>query len=254
MRIKKIESNTNSIFKELSTLLTAKGIKKSQKCLMSGEKIIAEHIARQKENNKESFFIYHREEHSLFSLYPAHQLILLPQHLYAELDVVGTHAPLLCAFTSEIKSWNHKSPSSKREILCALGDPSNLGALIRSAKAFGFEDIVLLKESANPFLPKALKASSGLSLDMHFYEGPSIQELSSEDTSLFALDMHGEPLESFSPPSSLRLLIGQEGLGVPQTLSFQRLAISMDSGVESLNATIAASIALYQISMSRKKL
>ena len=63
------------------------------------------------------------------------------------------------------------------EILCPLGDPANVGALIRTAAAMGVERIILLKESAHPYHPKAIRAASGTMFKMSLLQGPSIRDL-----------------------------------------------------------------------------
>jgi RNA methyltransferase, TrmH family len=244
MRTKTIESSSNPIFRELSSLTSTKGINKAQKILLSGEKILIENLPQ---TSKDVFFVYHSEEHDLFTKFPNLQLVLLPKPLFKELDVVGTQAPLVCAPLPEMAEWSPDQPLKENEILCAMGDPNNLGALVRSASAFGIRRIVLLKESTHPFLPKANKASSGSNMQIDFLKGPSIHDLS-QCPQLIALDMQGESIETLSTKSPVRLLIGQEGLGIPESLNCLRYTIPISKNVESLNATIAASIVLYKLS------
>jgi TrmH family RNA methyltransferase len=129
-------------------------------------------------------------------------------------------------------------------LFVALSDPTNLGALIRTCAAFDWQQIVLLKEAAHPFLPKAIRAASGTCFASRFFEGPSIKDLS--DPEILALDMEGRNLKKSDIPKNLKLLVGEEGQGVPSTFPGRKVQIPISNRVESLNATIAASFLVYE--------
>jgi len=171
----------------------------------------------------------------------------LTQTLFDQLDVFGTRNPILVMQTPAITEIDLASEAPHGlEILCALSDPANLGALLRSAAAFGARRVILLKECASPFHPRAVRAASATTLVTPFFRGPSIRDLALAKGPIAALDMRGEPLTRFQWPKDVRLLLGEEGMGVPRELSAAKMIqIPMASGVESLNATVAASIALF---------
>ena len=130
-----------------------------------------------------------------------------------------------------------------------MGDPLNLGAILRSAEAFGASRVILLEEAANPFLPKAIKASAGSSLRIAMEKGPSLGALSGE---FIALDLEGTSLPDFRWPANPRLLVGEEGpglRGLSSAVCLQKISIPVH-GVESLNAGVATSIALYSFTQS----
>lgn len=185
---------------------------------------------------------------------PRFSVIALDRPIFELLDVSGTHAPLLLARTPDVGDADLSKAPVGLEVLCALGDPSNVGALLRSAAAFGASKIILLKECASPFHPKSVRAASASTLLTPFLRGPSIRDLSpmseagSLNGTILALDMHGKDLGTFVWPRNARLLIGEEGQGVPASKTFEFLSIPMSREVESLNATVAASIALYSYS------
>ena len=151
----------------------------------------------------------------------------------------------------EIKNWQIHDPIPENSIFLPIGDPSNLGATIRSAVAFQCENIILLKEAAHPFLAKSVKASSGAVWHANFYFGPSIQDLKSVAPQIYALDASGDSL-STKLDSNKAILVGEEGPGIPD-FDFQKVAIPISTTVESLNASIAASIILYEISKQRNR-
>lgn len=244
MSIKRIDSANNSLYKELLHLMTSKGIQKQKKCLISGEKIVRE-LLLQVSNS--SFFIYHSEFHTLFDLAPQKQVVVLNKDLFYELDSIGTNAPILCTDTPTVKSWAPQKTLEEHELLCALGDPNNLGAVIRSACAFGVRKVILLSECANAFLPKVTKSASGCNFLIEFEKGPSIHDLAGV-SNLAALDMHGENIRTENlQKQPQRWLIGQEGQGLPPHLNCKKISIPIMPNTESLNAAISASILLYEL-------
>lgn len=245
MKTKKIESTTNPLFKKLFSLTKSKGIKEEQLCLVSGEKIIAEQISVSAP--LEAFWIFTTEDHSMLAMQPDLQLVLVTKEMFRELDVVGSAKPLVCLPIPEIQSWASSEPPLQNELLCSLGDPNNLGSLLRSAKAFGIQNVVLLEESCHPFHPKAIKASSGACFGLSYFKGPSIQNLQ-EVPRLLALDMNGQSVRKFEAKGSWRILLGEEGQGIPTSLKCQKVSIPYSGHVESLNATVAASILFYELS------
>ncbi len=236
-----IESSENTNFKLFKSLLSAKGIKKNNLCIVSGRKIVPEFI------NCPSVYAVVASEKSLSDLKMSSndlKTIIFKDSLFAELDSNGTHFPLLIYKTPIIQDYNFEADPEGLEVVTGLGDPSNQGALIRSCEAFNVKKIILLKNSCHPFLPRTIKASSGSSLRAPLSYGPFIHELPAN--SFYSLDKKGIKLKDFTWPKNIRLLMGEEGPGLPRAITpIETLAIPMKNSVESLNATIASSISLY---------
>jgi TrmH family RNA methyltransferase len=244
--MKIIESEQNSSFKLFKTLLSSRGIRSEQLFILSGKKLVEESIRQRPAMIRWEILTEGQQSQTQL---PSHYIIYLPKALFNELDQLGTHFNLLIMQVPEFSPGNLTDPPASAELILPLGDPSNLGAMIRSAAAFGVKKIWLTKESAHPFLPKAIKASSGACFLVDFYLAPSIQEIQS---TCIALDAGGETLEKFKWPKDFRLLVGEEGQGVPKHIPVISLSIPMEPGIESLNATVAMSLALYQYRNSKK--
>jgi TrmH family RNA methyltransferase len=246
-----VSSEQNGVFRELRDCLASKGIRKHGLYIVSGERAVAELLESRSSEVRDLLICadFHGEDHSLVRQFYGKTaesratLIELSRALFEELDLFGTKEPLLVLRTPELQTADLSAAPNGLEVLCAMGDPANVGALIRSAAAFGATKIVLLKESASPFHPKATRAASATTRAVILEKGPSIHEIAG--TSVVALDMKGESLFHFRWPKDCRLLIGEEGPGVPNKSSFTLVSIPMAATVESLNATVAASIALY---------
>jgi len=171
----------------------------------------------------------------------------LAKNLFRQLDIFGTHFPLLICKTPDLPLIDLRESPQGLEVLCPLSDPTNVGALLRSCLVFGINKVIMLKEASLPFHPKAVRASSGAMLSQPLFQGPSLEEViqQSDSKTLITLNMEGQPLEKFIWPKNLRLLMGQEGPGLPGLIPCWSLAIPMSDSANSLNAVVAASIALY---------
>ena len=128
-----------------------------------------------------------------------------------------------------------------------IQDPGNLGALLRSAAAFGFQEALLGPGCADPFAPKALRGSMGAAFLLPLRRVPALVP---DAGRWYALDggPRALPLAEADLSEPLRLWVGNEGhgwAGVDLPPAVQRLAIPI-RGVESLNAAVAAGIACYE--------
>lgn len=239
-----IDSPQNPRYRTWLSLLEGRGIRKARRFLLAGLKTVPEALARWPERFGE-LLTDDPARIEGWSLPANVQPVLLAKPLFRELDVSGTHAPLLVGTVPEMPSANLSAAPKGLELVCALSDPSNLGALLRSAASFGASRVVLLEEAANPFHPRATRAASNALFELELARGPRFAELGEVAGPVFALDAGGEDLSRLDWPSDLRLILGEEGQGVPANLSARRLTIPTTGSVESLNATVAASIALF---------
>ena len=252
---KLISSRDNVVFTSLRDCLQSRGIAKHAQFIIAGERAVRDTLVNHAPSVLQilvptSLPSSLLEETRAFTRSNAVrvQVISLTSELFNELDVNGTRRPLLVAATPEVKAFNLGMPPEGVEVLCALQDPSNVGALLRSCAAFNISRVVLLKESASPFHPKAVRAASAATLTVPLAAGPSLREAAEQCAGTpytFALDMLGSPITKFQWPKNLRLILGEEGRGVPKTAGLSLLSIPIAEGTESLNATVATSIALY---------
>lgn len=171
----------------------------------------------------------------------------IKKSIFNQLDLFNTNFPLLVVHAPNFLTLDIQQPPKGVELFCPLGDPSNVGALIRTCLGFGVNKLVLLEEAAHPFHPKSLRSASGAIFDQPLYQGPSLQALTTVNIaqSIIALDFEGKALSQFSWPLNVRLLVGEEGSGQSHYSFGEKLSIPMAQRANSLNATIAASIALY---------
>ena len=139
-------------------------------------------------------------------------------------------------------------------ILDNLQDPGNVGTLVRSALAFGFNDIYLV-EGADPYSEKVIRSSAGLimSARLHICNFEEIKANKSKIADVFlTADMKGESVNKIHlPKGRISVIIGNEGQGVSENffkLADKIVSIPMVQGVESLNAGVAGSIIMQKLS------
>ena len=146
-------------------------------------------------------------------------------------------------------------------LLDGIADPRNLGAVIRSAEAFGAMAVVLPKDRSAPLSPVALKASSGAGERLDVVRvvnlARAIGELQKRGVHVYGLAGEGEHrLETFPFVGSVALVLGSEGKGL-RRLTREKcdalLAIRMGGTVGSLNVAVAAGIGLYEVRRSRTR-
>jgi 16S rRNA (guanine527-N7)-methyltransferase len=244
-RIKVIESAGNPTFKDLKKLLTGRGVKKQGQTLVFGTRLTSE--ALQKSAAHCLAWITSGSKTPPPSDAPAALTWLqLAPELFRELDPFGTRSPIILYAIPAIERWPMDAASlSGCSLLVPFQDPENVGAVIRTAMAFSVDRIVMLAESANPFHPKAVRASAGSVFSAMIVQGPSLSDIP-PDLPMVALAPTGRLLVDLRFPPSFCLLAGMEGPGLPAEWRPHAVAIPMAAGIDSLNAAVAVGIALYE--------
>jgi tRNA G18 (ribose-2'-O)-methylase SpoU len=248
-RISVVASETNVRFKAMKKLLTSRGIKKASQALMSGQRQVREMVSRFPDRCLA--WISSGEKNPPPENGPENmQWMQLTEALFQQLDIFGTKNVLLCIQVPPIRPWEPLEGFMPGcNLLVPFQDPDNIGAVIRSAAAFGVSQVILLAESAHPYHPKSLRASGGTVPAVEMRTGPALEALP-DTLPILALSAEGTDIGETRFPASFGLLAGMEGPGVPQQWRSKALRIPIQAGVESLNAASAVAIALYEWSQS----
>ncbi len=146
-------------------------------------------------------------------------------------------------------------------LLDRVQDPGNVGTMIRTADACGFDMVILSSDSADPWQPKALRASMGSiwHIDVEIASSSLIVVARAKESGLKTLAAH--PRDSricWDEPMSMPLLlvIGNEASGISEEMLHAvdtTLMIPMEGKAESLNAANAAAMIMYEILRQRAK-
>ncbi len=141
-----------------------------------------------------------------------------------------------------------------------VADPSNIGAVSRSAAAFEFDGIMLTKSCADPFSPKALRASMGALLRLPVIIFDKIEDIAEScrkaNIKMYAglLSESARDIREVGFNGGAAILIGNEGRGLSKEASRyadEKIFIPMSAQTESLNAAAAASIIMWECRKNR---
>lgn len=188
-------------------------------------------------------------------------------------SVTGTEAPQGVAALFRQRTWGIedvlRGPGAMRRsapliaVLAAVQDPGNVGTIVRSAEAFGATGVVATRGSADPWSPKALRASAGSALRLPVLRAMAIPiliaQLKLAGVTLFASAQAGTGDQARTwleadLTGPVAIFIGNEGGGLPAEVMHSTdgmLSIPTCGDQESLNAGIAASILLYEAARQR---
>ena len=139
--------------------------------------------------------------------------------------------------------------AEKCVLLDGVSDPSNVGAIIRSAAAFGY-NTVLIADGADAYASKAVRASMGGIFRVKVLFGTRAEMLEKVKVPFIVADMDGEELNAAQVPEKHCIVIGNEAHGVSELLRARAeytVAIPMQNGMESLNAAVSAGIIMYAL-------
>ena len=135
-------------------------------------------------------------------------------------------------------------------VLDRLQDAGNVGAILRSAAAFGVRPVLALKGTAALWSPKVVRAGQGAHFGLRLIEGLGVADLQALAVPLVATSSHdSQPLHLAPLPSPCAWVMGHEGQGVSAELMARcvlRVGIPQPGGEESLNVAAAAAICLYE--------
>lgn len=201
------------------------------------------------------------------------ELLMVPSAILR--SALETETPQLAAALIEPPDWTwaHLLPPERAQpllmpaekaaallvVLAGLQDPGNLGTILRSAEAFGAHGVVSLPGTVSCWNQKAMRASAGsvfrlpvvaAGVDECFsrFRQAGVKVLS---TAL----RDGTPAHLVDLTQPIALLIGNEGNGVPEEIAAQAagaITIPCPGPVESLNASVAAGVLLYEASRQRR--
>ena len=143
-------------------------------------------------------------------------------------------------------------------VLNTLTSPENVGSIVRSCAAFGVKNIIVDESCCSPFLRRCIRVSTGNIFNLNVYKSANLKEdlqaLKTKGYSILstANEEGAVSLQDYDFSSQTAFIIGNEGYGVDKEIMAQSdkiIKIDIDEEVTSLNAAIAASIVLYQMSL-----
>ena len=258
-----VQSKQNARLKDLRKALAHPGRNGSSLAGIEGPNLLEE--ALRAGLRVACIFVAQGAEHLLdaLPLSPETEILLLPKALLD--SVLTTEAPQSVAALVEPPAWSWSDLLEGRGktaplivILAGLQDPGNLGTILRSAEAFGASGILTLPGTVSPWNPKTVRASAGSIFRLPLLAATAeecFSRLRQSGIRIFSTALReASPAHRADLTGPTALIIGNEGNGVPPELAAQAeasITIPCPGPVESLNASVAAAVLLYEASRQR---
>ncbi|MHB0975210.1 MAG: TrmH family RNA methyltransferase [Thiobacillus sp.] len=253
-----ISSRDNPLFKRLKKLAeSARARREARMTLLDGEHLLAAYLdAGGQPHTLVRAASYDAGRLTPFAARSPHaKSIVLPDALFAELVPVATPTGVL----AEAAWLTPPAPDAAPLVIVLedIRDPGNLGAMLRTGAAAGATLAVLSRGCHDPWSPKALRGGQGaqfvlpmqqgtdLVTWLHGFAGRSIALALAEDRDFYALDLGGP----------LALIAGNEGAGLSEAVcgaATLRAHIPMAGRIESLNASAALAVAVFEAVRQRR--
>ncbi|MEG1849238.1 MAG: 23S rRNA (guanosine(2251)-2'-O)-methyltransferase RlmB, partial [Oscillospiraceae bacterium] len=142
-----------------------------------------------------------------------------------------------------------------------IEDPHNLGAIIRTADAAGAHGVIIPRRHGAGLTAATMRASAGAAQHLPVARVPNLptalETLKEQGAWIYAADLEGESWCSVDYSGPVALVIGSEGAGVSRLMrerSDKIVSLPMCGAVNSLNASVAAGIVMYEIARQRLRL
>ncbi len=254
MEIKTVTSRENPIIRAVFKLKnSAKERNNSSKCIVEGLRICTDCadngvqfdtlIFTKKFENKNEKVLNSFLENSV-------NAIKVPDFVFEK--IADTENPQgVLAVVNIPKNQNEIIKDGRYIALENLSDPTNLGAIARTAEALGVTGILISKNSCDPYSPKVIRASMGTILRMPIIIlDDFIIDLVNSKLKLFACVVNGgKEIEKICFTDGSAVLIGNEANGLSKEIieKSEKITIKMSGRAESLNASVAAAIAMWEL-------
>ncbi len=144
------------------------------------------------------------------------------------------------------------SPSTSIVLLSGVQDPHNVGAIIRSAAAFGASAILMPQQNQSPITAAVIKSSAGMAFQIPLVTIPTVQvaisALKKKGFKAYALAANKQNINEAAFASPSVFVLGNEGQGIDKAIRAmcdETLSIPMHPKAESLNVAAAAAVTLH---------
>lgn len=253
----RIESPDNNRIKLVRKLQTRKGRDTENKFVVEGINLVSEAFSRQIRMN----FVMVSDEYDndkVRELEASDLLVCrLPESIFNRITDAENGVGILAVIDrDELNTDIHSAVTEQGNILVLdrLQDPGNIGTVIRTAVAAGYEMVIAVKGTADMLSPKVLRSTAGMIFNMPFMYVNDAAELkkvlqSLNKSCVVTTVDGGHPYYEENLKEGIALVIGNEGNGVSQEvleMADVRVTIPMKGNIESLNAAVAATILMYE--------
>lgn len=253
-----ISSPKNEKIKELVKLQTAKGRKKAGMYLLEGEHLVEEAIKEKAPIELIVVTSNRLEDYQNLLSQTDEQVLVVSQDVFHKLSMTETTQGILAV----VKIIKQESlPYSGRFIvLDAVQDPGNLGTIVRTADAAGFDAVVLGAGTVDLYNDKVIRSMQGSHFHIPVFQAdlreylPALKDKGVE-VAVTALHRDSKDYSILQGKSDIAIVVGNEGQGVSSEvidLADIVVTIPMFGKAESLNVAIASALLMYKTKESKE--
>jgi len=242
--IKEITSTENKIYKQTKKLLNRSERYKAKLFMAEGQRIVEDAVNA---GIAEYIFVsqnYNGVEYDL----PVYRV---SDKMFSALSDTETTQGIIAV--CRMINYNIEEIDCDTLLVCdGVSDPGNLGTLIRTAECSGVGGVILLKGSVDPYSPKVVRSTMGsiFRVPVYFTDADVLKKHLS-DYSIVATVLDGsKDLYDIEFPEKTAVVVGNEAHGVSKEVADMaqiRTLIPMYGNSESLNASVAGSVVMYEI-------
>ncbi len=246
--MERIESVNNKIIKLTNSLKIKKFRVKEGLFIAEGERLVLDSMKFQK---PEYLIVSENFYNKDFDV----KTYVVSEEIFKKLCETVTPQGIIGVFKTSFKDIS-KITFENTIVLNRLQDPGNLGTILRTAKATGFKNIILDNETVDVYNPKTVRSSMSAVFNINLYQSKNLKEdiiklkekgfhtvgtiLNEKSKNLYS--------EEFNYP--VAFVIGNEGAGIDEEIQKECdkcILIPMEEGIESLNASVACSVVMYEM-------
>jgi TrmH family RNA methyltransferase len=241
--IQTITSPTNPLIKSVVRLHKASEREETGLCIIEGEKTIKTALTSM---TLEKLFCVAESYKSAEEIIDKARILLVSPEILKKMSASTTPSGMLGIF--RIPSEPSADKLGPGVVLAQIQDPGNMGTLMRTASACGIKTVVII-EGADPWSSKVIQASAGTIALVQIFRW-SWKDLMrfKKNLQLYALVVKGGEHPSKVDATHALLVVGNEARGIESSWlqdCEHTITLPMESSVESLNAAVAGSLALY---------
>ncbi|MDI1244821.1 MAG: RNA methyltransferase [Rhodoferax sp.] len=253
-----ISSRDNALFKELKRLAHGNNeYRKQQRVWAEGDHLLRAAMGRGVQPVMGLFSASYWPQAPVAYVQAAPKNMVLTDALFAELSTL--ESPARMGFVFALPQEPTIQSDVATVILDRVQDAGNVGAILRSAAAFGFKQVIALKGTAALWSTKVLRAGMGAHWGLQLIEGAALAQLDSLTVPLLVTSSHRgsylhQALLKKELPMPCAWALGHEGQGVCAELEARargHVRIAQPGGEESLNVATAAAICLHASATAR---
>lgn len=261
-----ISSKDNEQIKAIKKLKEKKYRDETNSYIIEGIKLVKEAISEnaniktivvcedcEETGEKESSYAENKIDQSLLYEIAKYDCIYVTQKIFHLLSEVQTPQGILAVVEKENNSEKINYEEELILVLDGIQDPGNLGTILRTADSANLKQIIISEETADPYNPKVVRSTMGAIFRMNIIRSKNLVEtlkmLKKHKYEVIATSLDTNQSIYDINYTRKAIVIGNEANGVSkkvQEISSQKVKIPMLGKTESLNASVAAGIIIYE--------